>query len=138
MSCWSVCLSVCYTYNFVWLHICINIFMYIRNISRHDFLLKVVTKKLWKILQEKNIVKAGKKIGVKKKKWKKRKKFHSSLFLTPNIFFRSRLVRKEFSGPEKNVDRFSSPSFLFCPSDNPNIGKNFFPFFSLGLTQKSI
>ena len=42
--------------------------MYIRNISRHDFLLKVVTKKLWKILQEKNIVKAGKKIGVKKKK----------------------------------------------------------------------
>ena len=42
--------------------------MYIRNISRHDFLLKVVTKKLWKILQQKNIVKTGKKIGVKKKK----------------------------------------------------------------------
>ena len=134
MSCWLVCLSVCYTCNFVCLHISINIFMYIRNISRHDFLLKVVTKKLWKILQQKNIVKTGKKIGVKKK----RRKFHSSLFLTPNIFFRSRLVWKEFSGPEKNGDRFSSPSFLFCLSDNPNIGKSFFPFFSLGATQKSI
>ena len=42
--------------------------MYIRNISRHDFLLKVVTKKLWKILQQKNIVKTGKKNWSEKKK----------------------------------------------------------------------
>lgn len=141
MSCWSVCLSVCYIYKFVCLQISINIFIYIINISRHDFLLKVVTKKLWKTLREKNKVKKKMRKQGKKLERKKWRKFHSSLCLTPTIFFRSHLVWKEFSGPEKKLTDFPHLHFYFVPLTIQTLEKtkkNFFPFFSLAVTQISI